>query len=152
MDLGLVWYIVLFVLKFIFVGLIYLVLFGIVRAVRRELGLRLAAETPPPSTAPGRLRVIRSGSDRRLLPNMVIPLQNQATVGADQASDVRVGDRFVSHRHARLRWDGLAWWVEDQNSTNGTYVNEQRIPPLRETPLAFGAQLRVGDAVFELLE
>ncbi len=152
MDLGLVWYIVLFVLKWAFLILIYFVLWTVVRAVRREVGLRLAAEAPPPSVAPGRLRVIRSGSDRNVQPEAIIPLPNQATLGADQANDLVLADRFISRRHARLRWDGLAWWVEDQNSRNGTFVNEQRVPPLRETALPFGAHLRVGDVVFELLE
>ena len=152
MDLGLGWYILLFVLKWAFIGLVYLMLFGVVRAVRHEASLRLAAEAHLPIIAPGRLRVLRAGTDRRLQPDMIVPLQNQTNLGADQGNDVVLGDRFISRRHAQLRWDGLAWWVEDENSRNGTFVNEQRIPPLREEALPFGAHLRLGDIVFELLE
>jgi hypothetical protein len=152
MDLGLSWYILLAVLKWVFIGLVYLMLVAVVRAVRYEASLRLAAEVPPPIIAPGRLRVVRAGTDRRLQPDMIVPLQNQTTIGADQANDVVLGDPVISRRHARLRWDGLAWWVEDENSRNGTFVNEQRIPPLREEALPFGAHLRLGDIEFELLE
>jgi hypothetical protein len=152
MDLGLGWYIILFVLKWLLIALVYFLLFGVVRAVRREAGLRLAAESPAPVVAPGRLRVLRSGSDRNLQPDAVLPLQNQTTLGADQASDIVLGDRFISRRHARLRWDGVGWWVEDQNSRNGTFVNDRQLPPLREESIPFGARLRLGDMLFELLE
>jgi len=152
MDLGLAWYIILFVAKLLFIGLVYALLLGVVRAVRREAGLRLSAEASPPVVAPGRLQVIRSGTDRRMQPGMVFPLQNQVSLGSDQANDVVLGDRFTSRRHVRLRWDGLGWWVEDQNSRNGTFVNEQRLPALHEEQIPFGAHLRVGDMVFELLE
>jgi hypothetical protein len=152
MDLGLGWYVILFILKLVFIGLVYVLLFGVVRAVRREAGLRLSAEAPASVVAPGRLRVIRSGTDRRMQPGMILPLQNQVSLGSEQANDVVLGDRFTSRRHARLRWDGLGWWVEDQNSRNGTFVNEQRLPPLSEEQIPFGAHLRLGDMVFELLE
>jgi len=152
MDLGLAWYIILFILKWALILLVYFLLYGVVRAVRREAGLRLAAEAPPPVVAPGRLRVVRCGTDRHLQPDMVLPLQNQTTLGADPASDIVLGDRFISRRHARLRWDGVGWWVEDQSSRNGTFVNDRQLPPLREESVSFGARLRLGDMVFELLE
>jgi hypothetical protein len=152
MDLGLVWYILLFILKWALILLVYFLLFGVVRAVRREAGLRLAVEAPPPMVAPGRLRVIRTGSDRHLQPDEVIPLQNNTMLGADQASDIVLGDRFISRRHAHLRWDGVAWWVEDQSSRNGTFINDRRLSPGREESIPFGARLRLGDMLFELLE
>lgn len=152
MDLGPAWYVILFVLKWALILLVYYVLFGIVRAVRREAGLRLATEAPAPVVAPGRLRVIRSGTDQNLKPDMVLPLQNQAVLGTDEASEIVLRDRFISRRHARLRWDGVGWWVEDENSRNGTFVNDRQLSPLREESIPFGARLRLGDMVLELLE
>jgi len=32
-------------------------------------------------------------------------------------------DEYISHRHARLYFDGNDYWIEDLGSTNGTWVN-----------------------------
>lgn len=32
-------------------------------------------------------------------------------------------DEYISHRHARLYFDGKDYWIEDLGSTNGTWVN-----------------------------
>jgi len=58
-------------------------------------------------------------------------------VGRDPRSDLVIEDRRVSKRHARLRWAGQGWAVEDLGSKNGTTVNGE--PPLP------GAELRNRD-------
>ncbi|MEI6414357.1 MAG: FHA domain-containing protein [Pseudomonadota bacterium] len=35
----------------------------------------------------------------------------------------------ISRRHAELRREGLTVWIEDLGSTNGTFVDEQRLVP-----------------------
>ena len=146
------WYVLLFVLKWAFIGLIYLVLWMILKAVWREMSMRLATDVRGVAAAPGRLRVIRNGSGAGPRPGAVIPLQPETTLGANRSNDLILRDPYVSRQHARLRWDGLNWWVEDLGSRNGTYVNEQRWPAHQERQIAFGAHLRLGDEVFELLE
>ena len=56
----------------------------------------------------------------------------------------------MSRQHARLYIDDDGnWWVEDLNSTNGTFVNEARIraPAARPTR----DQVRFGDAIYKFL-
>ena len=50
-----------------------------------------------------------------------------------------VEDDFVSANHAMLTFRGRSWFVEDQGSTNGTYVNGHRID--RPVALSFGDEL-----------
>lgn len=52
-------------------------------------------------------------------------------------------DARVSWRHASLRWGGRAWVIEDHGSTNGTYVQGQRIHQLE---LGAGAVVHLGNA------
>ena len=52
----------------------------------------------------------------------------RATIGRDEGNDVAIDDEQVSRVHAELEQIGGAWVVSDQGlSTNGTYVNGERI-------------------------
>lgn len=70
-------------------------------------------------------------------------------VGRDAGCAVHLDrDEFASARHARLepRQDGV--WVEDLGSTNGTYVNGDRVEGARL--LRAGDVLRIGETELEL--
>jgi pSer/pThr/pTyr-binding forkhead associated (FHA) protein len=146
------WDAALTIAKFAFIGLIYLVLLGIVIAVRREMQQHVAGTAQAPATSPGRFKVVQRGTASRVQAGQMIPLKPQMTIGAGEDNQLVCDDRFVSGRHARLRWDGTRWLVTDLGSTNGTFVNDQRCPPHRETFIPAGATLQIGDAVFQLLE
>ena len=45
------------------------------------------------------------------------------TIGRRDDNDICLpNDTFVSRKHAHLHWRGHDWWLEDCNSTNGTFV------------------------------
>jgi hypothetical protein len=50
----------------------------------------------------------------------------------------------VSRRHARLFQQGGQWFIEDYNTTNFTYVNNQKVQPGVPVPVQSGAELRFG--------
>jgi pSer/pThr/pTyr-binding forkhead associated (FHA) protein len=66
----------------------------------------------------------------------------EVSIGRDESCDISLQDSTISTRHARLTYRNLHWWVEDLLSTNGTYLNDERI----ETPtiLITGDELRIG--------
>jgi hypothetical protein len=47
-------------------------------------------------------------------------------IGRSKDCDIRVADPNVSRRHAEVRQEGTAYWVQDLGSTNGTTVNGRR--------------------------
>ncbi len=53
----------------------------------------------------------------------------------------------VSRSHAKLAFNGFQWTVEDLNSTNFTFVNNQKLAPGAPQPLNNGDQLRLGRVV-----
>ncbi len=73
-------------------------------------------------------------------PGKVFPLdQEEVFVGRDVTNDIAISDPEVSRRHARLMMKEGRIFVEDLGSTNGTFLNGERI----SSP----EQLRLGDAI-----
>jgi hypothetical protein len=137
--------------KWALIGLVYLVLIVILIAVRREMVSHTRGQEQPAALAAGRLKVIQVGSDRNILPGKFLPLKPETRLGAEIDNDLILNDQYVSGYHARLRWDGAVWWIEDVGSSNGTIVDGQICPPHVPQPLRNGASLKLGDMVFELV-
>lgn len=68
-----------------------------------------------------------------------IPLESTLlTLGRGLNNDIILEDTRVSRHHAQLRYKTRRFWVTDLNSTNGTYINGERISE---------ADLRNGDVL-----
>jgi hypothetical protein len=141
----------LFAGKWALIGLVYLILIIMIITVRREILHRTVGPERSMAVTAGRLKVMNAGTDLRILPGKVLPLKPETRLGAEVDNDIVLGDQFVSGHHARLRWDGAVWWIEDLGSTNGTAVDGQLCLPHNPQPLRGGAHLKLGDMLFELL-
>lgn len=89
-------------------------------------------------------------STLRLVPVSGQPIdviKEQSTVGRDPSCEVVVTDGSVSRRHARLELRGGSWWIVDQGSANGTYINSLRVA---EQELKNGQELRFGALAFRV--
>lgn len=53
--------------------------------------------------------------------------KNEFTIGRDVANEIVISDSEVSRRHARIFLQGTNYVLEDLGSTNGTFVNRQRL-------------------------
>jgi predicted component of type VI protein secretion system len=79
-------------------------------------------------------------------PGMTFGLdKNSILLGRDPVCDVLVEDSEVSRRHARLIAQSGGYVIEDLGSTNGTFVNEQRIRSM--VPLKAGTTFRLGETI-----
>ncbi|MEZ5440524.1 MAG: sigma 54-interacting transcriptional regulator [Lysobacterales bacterium] len=85
------------------------------------------------------LIVLHEGQERRFRLDRPSSLLGQAT-----DCDVRLIDPTVSRRHARISRAGDDWLFEDLGSTNGSFVDGQRIEQAR---VAVGQPLRLGDVL-----
>ena len=149
---------VLLVLKIAFIVLLYLFVVRVIRSAGR--GERSAPSqdsmilSPQAAAAAG----IGRGSQARKAFLLVVqrspslgegdefPLNSAPlTVGRGGQNDlVLTGDDFASARHARIEVRGDGVWVQDLESTNGTYVNGSRVAGAQR--LDHGDVLRVGEA------
>ena len=111
--------------------------------LQRPIG---AAEKAPPQGDACLVNLHPPGPD---IGKRIPLLSNQYIVGRDSEAGFIVSRSSVSRQHARLYVDDAGnWWVEDLNSTNGTFVNESRI---RSAKLADADQVRFGDAIYKFL-
>ncbi|HZU70586.1 MAG TPA: FHA domain-containing protein [Ktedonobacteraceae bacterium] len=76
------------------------------------------------------------------------PTANPYTIGRSQDNQLVVQDAKVSSHHAEIRSQGQNYEIVDLASSNGTFVNEQRLAPYTPRPLSNGDQIRFGDTVF----
>jgi pSer/pThr/pTyr-binding forkhead associated (FHA) protein len=70
------------------------------------------------------------------------------TIGRAPGCELLIDDTYASSEHARIFGKNGTWYVEDLGSTNGTFVNDQKLAaPAMVQP---GDKIRVGTTVLEL--
>jgi FHA domain len=147
----------LLVLKVVFVVVLYLFIWRIIRLSVRDLrapqesmllgpaaaeaaGFRKVAETPMPGPLP-QLVVLSSPS---YPPGTLVRLERDVTFGRSGECDVVLeGDGYASARHALVFARDGARYVKDLGSTNGTHVDGHAISV--EHRLRPGDELRIGE-------
>jgi FHA domain len=146
----------LLILKIVFLVLLYGFIILVVRTATKDIGgapqesiilgaAEAAALREELGARPVRLRAVSGPGLRK---GTKIDVQTSVVLGRDADSSVRLdGDDYASARHARIetRPDGV--WVEDLNSTNGTFVNGERVTAERLNP---GDVVRVGQTELQL--
>ncbi len=147
--------IVVQIFRFGFLLLLWLFIFAAFRVVRADLfgGRAGRVAAVPPRAAATRKRgqkgvrtlVVTAGP----LTGTKITLGDQPIlIGRADDSTLVLTDDFASSRHARLTNRGGQWYVEDLGSTNGTYLDQQRVQgPLLVGP---GQPIRIGQTALEL--
>jgi pSer/pThr/pTyr-binding forkhead associated (FHA) protein len=138
------------------VGVIRTDLFG--QSSGRARRRAAAAARPPkprPERAPARpARAARSAPQQLLvtagtLAGTTLGLSDQQiTIGRAGDATLVLSDDYASTRHARIFPQDGQWLVEDLGSTNGTYLDRQKIT--EPTPVPLGVPIRIGKTVLEL--
>lgn len=52
---------------------------------------------------------------------------DEISIGRDPTSKCQIDDESISSNHARLSYHHNQWWLEDLVSTNGTFINDQKV-------------------------
>lgn len=140
-------------------ALIWAFVFSVVGALRADLyGTRVLTRSPgrrtdgkpprqsrsPRQSGPTHLAVV-AGSLR----GTTVPLADGGVlIGRNPECSLVLTDDFASGRHLRIYPGAGAWYADDLDSTNGTFVNQRRIDT--GARLEPGAQIRIGQTVLEL--
>jgi hypothetical protein len=121
--------------------------------VRRGRNQPMPMPQPPPKPSrpakPGRgtprFLVVTEGG----LAGVSIDLADQQiTMGRANDATLVLNDDYASTYHARIFPQDGQWLVEDLGSTNGTYLDRQKVA--RPTPVPVGVPIRIGKTALEL--
>ena len=136
------------------VGVVRTDMFGSSRPRRQQ---RRRQRKPPQVKAPRPARPGRPGrgTPQRLLVTAgglagtsIGLTDQQITIGRANDATLVLNDDYASTRHARLFPQDGQWIVEDLGSTNGTYLDRQKVT--QPTPVPPGVPIRIGKTVLEL--
>ncbi len=146
-------------IKLGFLALLWMFVLSVLSVIRSDLfGAKVtgravqaaAAPAPPPKPAkkkrgqPGVLTIAdgpQAGVSAPLNGDPVI-------IGRGSDCQIKLDDDYSSTRHARLFLSDGQWWVEDLGSTNGTYLNGQRLT--RPVAAEIGGSIRIGRTTLNL--
>jgi hypothetical protein len=145
-----------------FLAVLWLFVIAAIGVVRTDLFGTAAAkvrrprnQAPPRPAAPSRPQKPGRGTPRFLvvtegaLTGVSIDLADQQiTLGRANDATLVVNDDYASTHHARIFPQDGQWIVEDLGSTNGTYLDRQKV--IRPTPVPVGVPIRIGKTVLEL--
>ena len=145
---------VLVLLRFGFLALLWVFVLSAVRVIRTDLFGTAPPRAPrvPAAAAPNRQRrsqaralVVTQGS---LAGTKVTLTEAPVTIGRADTSTLVLTDDYASSHHARLVPGDGAWLLEDLGSTNGTYLDRERVTA--PVPVPIGTPIRIGKTVMEL--
>ena len=71
-------------------------------------------------------------------------LSGRSLVGRSSSCQLQLQQPTASAEHAVVSFDGQRWWLRDLSSRNGTWIDQERVPPGTQRPLHPGQRLGFG--------
>lgn len=132
--------VILTLLRIIFLGLIYLFVWQVARAIGSHLGISVRRQRREGT----KILFVRSASQQGL----ELEVRDVKVLGRSAEADHVLDDPYASEFHMRLVARDNELVLHDLGSTNGTYVNGRRVTA--PTPLRRGDTIQVGKTVMEV--
>lgn len=132
--------VILALLRIIFLGLVYLFVWQVARAIGSHLGISVRRKRKEGS----RVLFVRSESQQ----GQEFEVSDVLVMGRSDETDVVIDDPYASEFHLRLVSQENGIMLHDLGSTNGTYANGRRVSA--PTELKRGDTIQVGKTVMEI--
>ncbi|MDJ0312038.1 FHA domain-containing protein [Arthrobacter sp. H35-D1] len=150
------------ILRFGFLVLMWIMVFSVVAAMRRDLVIGRKAKVGELTAREARKHpeLIEVAPQAKPQAHQLVvtegPLQGTTLelagmpilLGRAQEATLVLEDDYASGRHARLFPQGTRWFIEDLGSTNGTFLGGTALT--RALPVELGVPVRIGKTVIEL--
>lgn len=80
-----------------------------------------------------------------------VPMVGKLVVGRDPGCDIVIDNKLVSKRHAMIQKIKNDFFITDLDSTNGTFVNAERVPSGKYLKIEPGDRIKVGKIVLNFM-
>ena len=140
---------VTFVFGIIFIILLYVIIYYALKIMYKDVKTGGKAKNNNSGIRYG-IEVIQTGVNSTLEQGAVVPIRGIITLGRKAENTIVLTEPFVSGNLARIYAKNNNLYVEDLNSTNGVYVNNERIE--EKYKLIADDEVKIGSAIFKVLK
>lgn len=126
-------------LKYVFIIIIYLFIFSIIRMIYLDIRSMRRMDT---SKDAAYLKVVNRLDSLNFKMQEYYVLKGTVNIGRSGKNDIVIKDNFVSKNHLQITEQGGTYFIEDLNSANGTYLNGEAVHDIIE--LRNGDRIGVG--------
>lgn len=130
------------ILKYIFVIIVLYFIYSIIRVIYYDVRTNMDKE----KISDTYLKLLNLNQGFRFKVQEYYFIGPNNTIGRDESNTICIKDRFLSKFHARIILDENIYFLEDLNSANGTYLNDEEVKDAIE--LKSGDIIRLGQLQF----
>ena len=140
---------VTFTFGIVFIILLYVIIYYELKIMYKDVKTGGKARNNSSGIRYG-IEVIQTGVNSTLEQGSVVPIRGIITLGRKPENTIVLTEPFVSGNHAKIYAKNNNLYVEDLNSTNGVYVNNERIQ--EKYKLVADDEVKIGSAIFKVLK
>ena len=140
---------VTFTFGIVFIILLYVIIYYALKIMYKDVKTGGKARNNSSGIRYG-IEVIQTGVNSTLEQGSVVPIRGIITLGRKPENTIVLTEPFVSGNHAKIYAKNNNLYVEDLNSTNGVYVNNERIQ--EKYKLVANDEVKIGSAIFKVLK
>ncbi|MFH1454294.1 MAG: FHA domain-containing protein [Armatimonadota bacterium] len=116
----------LYIIRIAFILLIFLFIQNIINTIQKDIEAAPSSRDESDKTVRLRLEVIK-GSDKIKLIKKDLDALLEITLGREMHNDIVVVDKYISGAHLKIKKLNEVYYIEDLDSTNGTFVNNKLV-------------------------
>lgn len=133
-------------LKYIFITIIYLFIFSIIRLIYLDIRSVSVQKGHGDKVMPY-LKLINRKESLGFRVSETYPLTGDVKIGRIPKNEISIPDPFLSSTHAEIHMADGKYFIRDNGSTNGTFVNGKQLHEM-EAPLNDGDRIHLGQVEF----
>lgn len=135
-------------LKYIFITIIYIFIFAIIRMIYLDIhSMNMRRNRMAPKNC-AYLELMNDPEKLYFDVKQFYPMTNEVIViGRAKGCTIQIDDFYLSGKHVQLWFEDEEWHIRDMGSTNGTYINGKKMKK-SEFILDNGDRIRIGQMEF----
>ena len=133
----------------VFIIILYVIIYYALKIMYKDVKNGGRRRRPQRTHGSYGLEIINSGEASGLKEGSIIPIRSDISIGRKEGNSIVMADQHVSGKHAQILVRNNGLFLEDLNSTNGTYLNGRKLKG--RAKLSNKDEIRIGSGVYNIL-